>query len=779
MTSIDTVELCSANIRVRPATRELEIDGQSVAVERRAFDLLVYLMQNPGRVVDKDELLRAVWRSRPVSESTVAQAVSKIRQALGGETEEWVATVYGVGYRFVAAVAVIEQPAPTTDKPQADNVGYRKRARQIAVPVFAIALVALLMAWIRWEEPQDAELRIAVLPVQNETGDARLDWVELGVLPLIDSVLEDGGVRRVDTRQVLSTIGRYSEAADPASQARVLKLNTSVDRVLIPRLFLADGGYRLEVSYVDSTSEAPDMVLQGADIPVLAVAAGQTLSESLSRWQGAERAQRGLVTDDPFVNQAFARGLDARLRGQWEEAARFFDTVLAAAPELLQAKYHLTIVTRRMGDWDYTEQLYTELMEAARASNDRRMMATVQQSAGILAWRRGDIERAGELYEQALSVFLELGIESHIASAYGNLGILAATSGNFALAEERMLTALTHYMITGDRYNEAQTLKNIGQLLIDQGRPDASAEQLQKSLEIRRTLELPLEVAMTMNSLAEIDMARGHWPLALVKYKAVVKAAQEYHSPVMEARAYGDLSKVLCRLGRLEQARQFAADAQRIATELGSPTNQAFALLQQGRAEHHLSHWQRAVELFSQSFDLYNDIDQPLGAELARIAKIESLIAAGRTDEAAELLDASVARVENSELKRLHAPLARARALLAEQRGDQDAALAAQREAYRMASAHEELIEQLDFGGELGLMLLRSEPDAAELVSLVKQLTPRAEASAGALAFLTRYHRDRDPERALAWARSRRSLVGEGWTTADERELQDLMNRLL
>ena len=91
--STASVLRCDA-IEVRPATRELLIDGLPVMIERRAFDLLVHLMRNADRVVDKDELLREVWQSRPVSESTIAQAVSRARRALGGEPDDRVATIY-------------------------------------------------------------------------------------------------------------------------------------------------------------------------------------------------------------------------------------------------------------------------------------------------------------------------------------------------------------------------------------------------------------------------------------------------------------------------------------------------------------------------------------------------------------------------------------------------------------------------------------------------------------------------------------------------------------
>jgi DNA-binding winged helix-turn-helix (wHTH) protein/tetratricopeptide (TPR) repeat protein len=772
-----TLELRSDPVRVHVATRELEVAGERVSIERRAFDLLVHLMRNADRVVGKDELLREVWHSRPVSESTVAQAVSRVRRALGGEPDRWVATVYGVGYRFTGEVTMIDEPGATASSNESQKTvspSSSTRWRWIAASVLVILLLAIALNRTLDPGPQDTEVRIAVLPVQNDTGDARLDWVELGVLPLLDRALEDGGVRRVETSQVLSTLRRYPDADDGEAQARVLRLNTRADRVLVPRLSLVDGGYRLDVRSADGSTDRYDMDFQGADVTVLAVAAGKTLSESLSRWQGAERAQRSLVTDDPFVNEAFARGLDARLRGQWKEAAQFFDTVLTAAPELLDAKYHLALVTRRLGDWEYTDQLHGELLEAAVAQGDIGMMAAVQSVSGTLAWRRGQLDLAEDMYSRALANYAEQGNPGYIANTMSNLGILAATRGQYATAQERILEALQHYQSVGDRYNEATALRNLGQLFVDQGRLDEGALRLEQSLEIRRSLELPLQVAMTLGAVADVDMARGHWLEALTKYERVLDAAREYNSPTLEAQAGADLSTALRRVGRLEEARRAAAAAVQVAVELGSVPNEAYALLQQGRAEHDLGHWQRASELFHQSRELYERIEQPIGAELSRIAQAEALTEIEALDDAAQLLESVVRAYEESEIERLGPGLARARARLAERSGEMDMAIAQQREAYRRAVSRESAIEQLDFGGQLGLLLVATDGDPDELHRLAEQLRPRAEVSASALQFLSRLYKERDPDEALAWAERRRSLIGEGWTSEDEREFQSL-----
>ncbi|MGH3359677.1 MAG: alpha/beta fold hydrolase [Nocardioidaceae bacterium] len=93
---------------------ELRRAGRVVHVEPQVFTVLVYLIRHRDRVVAKTELLDAVWGDRYVTESALTSRMRTIRRAVGddGNRQQVVATVHGVGYRFVAAVEETEQPPP-------------------------------------------------------------------------------------------------------------------------------------------------------------------------------------------------------------------------------------------------------------------------------------------------------------------------------------------------------------------------------------------------------------------------------------------------------------------------------------------------------------------------------------------------------------------------------------------------------------------------------------------------------------------------------------------
>ena len=95
----------------------LLIHGEETqAVEPKAFRVLLFLLRNPGRLVKKDEILRAVWDGYSVSDNSLTRSIATLRRVLGDNAREsrYIATVHTVGYRFVCPVKTLgEAPAQT------------------------------------------------------------------------------------------------------------------------------------------------------------------------------------------------------------------------------------------------------------------------------------------------------------------------------------------------------------------------------------------------------------------------------------------------------------------------------------------------------------------------------------------------------------------------------------------------------------------------------------------------------------------------------------------
>src|SRR5271163_1713891 len=99
-----------------PGRRTLSRANSPISLTPKAFDVLLFLVQNPTRLVTKDELLQAVWGGDTfVEEGNLKQHISHLRKALGDNSEDdrLIVTISGKGYQFTARVTVAAEAADT------------------------------------------------------------------------------------------------------------------------------------------------------------------------------------------------------------------------------------------------------------------------------------------------------------------------------------------------------------------------------------------------------------------------------------------------------------------------------------------------------------------------------------------------------------------------------------------------------------------------------------------------------------------------------------------
>jgi len=279
--------------RLDPLSRTLTRDGKRVALAPRLFDTLFHLVANHGRLVPRDELMRAVWPARTVEETSLGMAVSSLRTALKqqGAADDLIITAPGRGYRFGARVAFTPTSAPDIEPASAvpPSPGRAAQARgRMAMRVLGV--VALLGAGIAirggvaWHEPPPRKPglavqagvsftppphSIAVLPFTNMGGDPKQDYFGDGLSEeLINALGRTGGLRVAARVSSFSFKGRPATVEDIARQLNVgLVLEGSVRRTgtrvrIIAQLIDATTGFQVWSHRYDR-SEGDMLALQG------------------------------------------------------------------------------------------------------------------------------------------------------------------------------------------------------------------------------------------------------------------------------------------------------------------------------------------------------------------------------------------------------------------------------------------------------------------------------------------------------------------------------------
>src|SRR5260370_13946632 len=109
--------------RLDPAHRLLTRRRKSIALAPKAFDTLMVLVKHRGKLIEKEELIKAVWPEIMVEEGNLTFNIHALRKALGERPKEhkYILTVPGKGYQFVAAVREVSGSSEEPPRPKGAN----------------------------------------------------------------------------------------------------------------------------------------------------------------------------------------------------------------------------------------------------------------------------------------------------------------------------------------------------------------------------------------------------------------------------------------------------------------------------------------------------------------------------------------------------------------------------------------------------------------------------------------------------------------------------------
>ena len=109
--------------RLYASRRLIERAGLPIHLGARAFEILIVLIQNAGKVVNKDDLMAMVWPDVTVGEGCLRVQVAALRKALGDGTSgaRYVISISSRGYCFVAPVSYSNAPTPSARRARCDE----------------------------------------------------------------------------------------------------------------------------------------------------------------------------------------------------------------------------------------------------------------------------------------------------------------------------------------------------------------------------------------------------------------------------------------------------------------------------------------------------------------------------------------------------------------------------------------------------------------------------------------------------------------------------------
>ncbi|MGY1457436.1 MULTISPECIES: winged helix-turn-helix domain-containing protein [unclassified Luteimonas] len=519
------------DVEVDTAAHRVARNGEPLALEPKAYGVLLALLAHPGHAIERDHLLDQVWGHRHVTPGVLNRVVAQLRKALGDEAEHprYIQTLHAVGYRFmcIPEVSIVEDAAeaeisslPTAEislqpgsvaesgdlrgEPAAAAIGLPARAglrpAAIVLVLGVLAFAALAFAaWWQWA-PRGTlaapQVAIALRPFTTLGRPGDDEWFAEGLaVEMHDALASVPGLK----------VAALMAADDPRRDADVREIGRELgvdaildasirregDRVRIhARLSDTRTGYVLwSERYEHAMAEL--FATQGA-------IAGEVVESMLGAMPDARETLRQRLA--PTRNVA---AFDAYLRGRhlvrsspdrkrnWE-AAEAFRAALAEDADFGLAQAALcTTETRRFEYWNDAEA-------HARARLACRRAAELEPSPPEAALALGNLYRVDGALEQAQAQFERAARHPGTAAlAAIGIGKVEAARGEVDRAREQFRIALEQAPL------DALVRAEVGFQAYRGGRVDEAITHY------RRALELEPRNAGTWNTYGFLQLLVG------------------------------------------------------------------------------------------------------------------------------------------------------------------------------------------------------------------------------------------------------------------------------
>jgi DNA-binding winged helix-turn-helix (wHTH) protein/tetratricopeptide (TPR) repeat protein len=422
-----------------PARRTLSRADSPVSLTPKAFDVLLFLVQNPNRLVTKEELLQAVWGDTVVEEGNLTQYISHLRKALGDDSEDirLIVTIARKGYQFTARVTVAEaadiakyatlQVAATeTSETDARPVEFPAKEKVTKLPsarfrsrkrFAAVALLAVIAAAFWWYGSYRSRVElsatdtIVLADVKNETGD-----------PVFDDALDTALRYEMDQTPYLNILGMDKVLGTLAQLnlppttkltpevARQICGKTNSKLVISQSISDAGNGYHLQMRALDCGSGATLAQEQAEigkrdelvnELGITAARLRAKLGEPSGSLARFNQPLAKALSPSLEALQAATQGLKLSLAGDAQGGLKLFQRAVELDPNLAVAYGRLGATYLFLGNTELSEAAYTRAYQLRdRLTEKGRLGAEINYYSTVI----GDWEKE---YSSALR-FLEI-----------------------------------------------------------------------------------------------------------------------------------------------------------------------------------------------------------------------------------------------------------------------------------------------------------------------------------------------------------------------------------
>ena len=384
--------------------QEVRCGAQRVHVGELTYRLLLALIEAAPNVITHDELAKAVWDGRAVSNETISQRIKLLREAIGDDPHQprYIEMLRGRGYRLIPPVV-----------PAADKAASRPRILAIGIGAVSALLVVTALLWRQsgLEPAGQSNPSIAVLPFTDMSPGHDQEYLADGIAAEILNLLS-----RSTPLKVIAQTSSFSFKGQNAD-VKMIAQKLNVSYVLEGSVRESGGRIRINAHLVSASDgmqvwsdtydrDIRDVLTLQREVASSVAAALETNLTGDDRQVGAAPKQ---VKPDSFT--AYLRG-EQQLRmpsdASMAEAVRYFEKSIEIDPSFLPAYNSLGLIY--VGEIGALRATVTENLPKLRTLVEQARKIAPEESAVLLALGaqvaryEGDIDLAEQRLERAVDL---------------------------------------------------------------------------------------------------------------------------------------------------------------------------------------------------------------------------------------------------------------------------------------------------------------------------------------------------------------------------------------
>src|ERR1700730_6355498 len=526
------------SFRLDTANQCLWRGQERVPIPPKAYDVLRYFVENPGRLITQDEILEQLWTDSYVNPEVLRKYILDIRKILGDRPDkpEFIETVTKRGYRFIAPVIEESAAEPrdsnmsqateenveheTAPSEQDSSLGKRRLWKLAIIPVLAVVAAAAIGAYFRLARNANAPSlnnpSIAVLPFADMSPAQDQEYFSDGLAEqLIHDLYRVPGLKVVGRSSACQFRGKNEDLRDVGRKLGVANiLEGSVRREgthvrITANLIKADDGFQLWSQTYDR--EINDIFAVQDEI---ALAATEALQLELLGGNG-QPAASNLRSANPEAYQAYLQARYFRARGKdkrdLDKALSYADQAIKLDANYATAWAQRSQVLETMAGLGLIEN--TEGFRRARESAKKAIALDPNLATGYMAMGMVQINHDWD-WEGAEISFRRAGLlEPGSADVLGHRAYLARNLGRVDEAIELYKQAIALDPL------KANFHLALGYELYIVGRYEEARATLQRAQELNPQLsslhltrgKILFSEGRQQEALAEMENETGEW----------------------------------------------------------------------------------------------------------------------------------------------------------------------------------------------------------------------------------------------------------------------------